>query len=76
MFASLGDFASWFDGFESCVGQRCESADPDTDAHISFERFEVPDLGDESRGFRTIISYSDGPNSTSTPRWFVSVSCS
>jgi hypothetical protein len=60
VFVSPSDVASWFDGFESCVGQDWQSADPETEARITGEHLAAPDLGDEARGFRTVVSSSDG----------------
>jgi hypothetical protein len=60
VFATAEDAGSWFDGFESCVGEKWEeSSDPVE--HVSFERFEAPDLGDESAGFHTVYAHSEGP---------------
>ena len=36
-----------------------ESSDPVD--HVTVERFDVPDLGDESSGFRTVYAHSAGP---------------
>ena len=59
VFEAPEDAISWFDGVESCVGQAWEeSSDPVE--HVSLERSEAPELGDESRGFRTIYAHSEG----------------
>ena len=50
VFSTAQDVASWFDGLESCVGQEWEeSFDPVE--QVTVETLEVPDFGDESRGF-------------------------
>jgi hypothetical protein len=57
VFSTAQDVVSWFDGLESCVGQEWEeSFDPVE--QVTLETLEVPDLGDESRGFVTTYAHS------------------
>ncbi len=65
MFSTAQDVASWFDGLESCVGEEWEeSFDPVE--QVTVATLEDPDLGDESRGFRTTYAHSDEPEHDNT----------
>jgi hypothetical protein len=65
VFPTAHDLASWFDGLESCVGQEWEqSFDPIE--HVTLETLDVPSLGDETRGFRTIYAHDEGPEHDNT----------
>jgi hypothetical protein len=65
VFSTAEDGASWFDGLESCVGQEWEeSFDPVE--NVTLESLDVADLGDESRGFRTIYAHDEGPDHDNT----------